>query len=31
MIRIVMFDLGLTLIDEQNRPFAHVPEAVKAI
>lgn len=31
MIRIVMFDLGLTLIDEQNRPFAHVPEAVTAI
>ena len=31
MIRIVMFDLGLTLIDEQNRPFAHAPEALAAI
>jgi len=26
-----MFDLGLTLIDEQNRPFEHVPEALAAI
>jgi hypothetical protein len=31
MIRIVMFDLGLTLIDEQNRPFDHVAEALTAI
>jgi hypothetical protein len=31
VIRIVMFDLGLTLIDEQNRPFDHVPEALTAI
>ena len=31
MIRIVMFDLGLTLIDERNRPFNHVPEALTAI
>ena len=31
MIRIVMFDLGQTLIDEQNRPFDHVAEALTAI
>jgi hypothetical protein len=31
MIRVVMFDLGLTLIDEHNRPFDHVPEALAAI
>ena len=31
MIRIVMFDLGLTLVDLHNRPFKHVPEALAAI
>lgn len=31
MIRVVIFDLGQTLIDEHNRPFAHVPEALTAI
>jgi FMN phosphatase YigB (HAD superfamily) len=31
MIRVVMFDLGSTLIDEHNRPFDHVPEALTAI
>jgi FMN phosphatase YigB (HAD superfamily) len=31
MIRVVMFDLGLTLIDRHNRPFDHVPEALTAI
>jgi FMN phosphatase YigB (HAD superfamily) len=31
VIRIVMFDLGLTLIDEQKRAFPHASEAVKAI
>lgn len=31
MIRVVMFDLGMTLIDAQHKPFAHVPEALEAI
>ena len=31
MIRVVMFDLGSTLVDEQLHPFAHVPEALAAI
>lgn len=31
MIRVVLFDLGLTLIDERNRPFPHVREALKTI
>jgi len=31
MIRVVMFDLGMTLIDANNRPFAQVPEALAAI
>lgn len=31
MIRVVIFDLGLTLIDRHNRPFDHVPEALTAI
>ena len=31
MIRVVMLDLGMTLIDAQQRPFAHVPEALAAI
>ena len=31
MIRVAMFDLGLTLIDAQQRPFKHVREALTAI
>ncbi len=31
MIRVVMFDLGMTLIDAQNRPFAHVAHALETI
>jgi len=31
MIRVVMFDLGLTLIDGNNQPFDHVREALAAI
>lgn len=31
MIRVVMFDLGQTLIDADNHPFAHVQEALTAI
>jgi FMN phosphatase YigB (HAD superfamily) len=31
MLRVIMFDLGLTLIDEHNRPFPHVIEALTAI
>jgi hypothetical protein len=31
MIRVVMFDLGLTLIDSNNRPFPHVKEALTAL
>jgi hypothetical protein len=31
MIRVVLFDLGLTLIDPQNRPFPHVIDALRAI
>jgi len=31
MIRVVMFDLGLTLIDADNRPFPHVKDALDAI
>lgn len=31
MIRVVMFDLGMTLIDAQHQPFAQVPEALAAI
>ena len=31
MIRVVMFDLGLTLIDAHDRPFAHVPQALATI
>jgi hypothetical protein len=31
MIRVVMFDLGMTLIDGDNHPFAHVADALTAI
>jgi hypothetical protein len=31
MIHVVMFDLGLTLIDENNLPFDHVRDALTAI
>src|SRR5262245_13140172 len=31
MIRVVMFDLGQTLVDEHQRPFDHVREALTAI
>lgn len=31
MIRVVMFDLGMTLVDANARPFAHVREALDAI
>lgn len=31
MIRVVLFDLGLTLIDADNRPFPHVAEALATI
>jgi hypothetical protein len=31
MIRVVLFDLGLTLIDSQNRTFPHVKEALTTI
>jgi hypothetical protein len=31
MIRVVLFDLGLTLIDQENRPFPHVVEALRTI
>jgi hypothetical protein len=31
MIRVVLLDLGLTLIDSQNRPFPHVKEALTTI
>ena len=31
MIRVVMFDLGLTLVDNDVRPFAHVEDALTAI
>ncbi len=31
MIRVVMFDLGLTLIDAHDKPFAHVAEALATI
>ena len=31
MIRVVMFDLGLTLIDAHDKPFAHVPQALATI
>ena len=31
MIKIVMFDLGMTLIDGDHRPFAHVEAALTAI
>ena len=31
MIRVVIFDLGRTLIDSTNQPFAHVKEALTAI
>ena len=31
MTRVVMFDLGLTLIDEQGRPFPFVQEALSSI
>lgn len=31
MIRVVFFDLGLTLVDPQHRPFPHVPEALRTI
>lgn len=30
MIRVVFFDLGLTLLDQQNQPFPHVLEALDA-
>jgi len=31
MLRVVMFDLGRTLIDERNQPFPHVAEALSGI
>ena len=31
MIRVVMFDLGLTLLDANDQPFPHVKEALNAI
>ena len=31
MIRVVMFDLGMTLVDEHRRPFPHVEDALTAI
>lgn len=31
MIRVVFFDLGMTLIDGDNKPFAHVVDALTAI
>jgi FMN phosphatase YigB (HAD superfamily) len=31
MIRVVLFDLGLTLVDSQDRPFPHVKEALQAV
>jgi hypothetical protein len=31
MLRVVFFDLGLTLIDSANQPFPHVKEALTAI
>jgi hypothetical protein len=31
MIRVVMFDLGMTLVDDDRRPFAHVEDALTAI
>jgi FMN phosphatase YigB (HAD superfamily) len=31
MIRVVMFDLGMTLVDGDHRPFAHVEDALTAI
>lgn len=31
MIRVLMLDLGLTLIDDQRQPFAHVREALAAL
>jgi hypothetical protein len=31
MIRVVMFDLGMTLIDADRRPFPHVTDALAAI
>ena len=31
MLKVVMFDLGQTLIDDANRPFPHVREALTAI
>ena len=31
MIRVLFFDLGLTLIDSKNRPFPHVNEALQTI
>ena len=31
MIRVVFFDLGLTLVDARNRPFPHVAEALRTV
>ena len=31
MIRVVMFDLGMTLVDDDRRPFPHVEDALAAI
>jgi hypothetical protein len=31
MIRVVLFDLGLTLVDPRNRPFPHVRDALQII
>ncbi len=31
MIRVVIFDLGLTLVDGSNRPFPHAAEALRTI
>jgi beta-phosphoglucomutase-like phosphatase (HAD superfamily) len=31
MIRVIMFDLGMTLIDDDRRPFPHVADALTAV
>jgi FMN phosphatase YigB (HAD superfamily) len=31
MIRVVIFDLGMTLIDGNRRPYPHVEDALRAI
>ena len=31
MIRVLMFDLGMTLLDANDRPFPHVTDALSAL